>query len=96
MGCVYSIASQHLATNRISGQDINIPKYCISRKDATVTGQIDIAVYIHISIADITHRLQDLQNDLVEPNMNAPTVFVFLCTETLLSVSYESFDDFVI
>ena len=54
------------------------------------------SLVIHSSIADITHRLQDLQNDLVEPNMNAPTVFVFLCTETLLSVSYESFDDFVI
>ena len=28
--------------------DINIPDYCISRKDATVTGQNGIAVYTYI------------------------------------------------
>ena len=47
-------------------------------------GQTGIAVYIHNSIADITHRRQDLESDLVEciwlelkPSTNAPNTFVF-------------------
>ena len=51
--------------SRISDQDINIPDYCISRKDSFVIGQAGIAVYIHNSTADITHRRQDLESDLV-------------------------------
>ena len=51
---------------RISDQGINIPNYCISRKDSIVIGQTGIAVYRHNSIADITHRRQDLESDLVE------------------------------
>lgn len=46
--------------------DINIPDYCISRKDATVIRQTGIAVYIHNSTADIKHRRQNHESDLVE------------------------------
>ena len=91
---MYSLSSQRLAKtflvsqsrldSRISDRDINIPNYCISRKDSTVIGQTGIAVYIHCCIADITHRRQDLESDLVEciwlelkPSTNAPNIFVF-------------------
>ena len=90
--CVYSLASQRLTItfsvsqsrldSRISDQDINIPNYCISRKDSIVIRQTGIAVYIHYSIADITHGHQDLESDLVEciwlelkPSTNAPNIF---------------------
>ena len=71
------------ATSRISDLDINIPNYCISRKDSIAIGQTGIAVYIHNSIADITHRRQDLESGRVEciwlelkPSTNAPNIFV--------------------
>ena len=82
--------------SRISDQDINIPDYCISRKDSIVTGQTGIAVYRHNSIADITHRREDLGSDLAEciwlelkPSTNAPVICLFFIyisfnTETLL------------
>ena len=69
--------------SRISDHDINIPNYCISRKDLLVIGQTGIAVYIHNSIADITHRRQDLESDLAEciwlelkPSTSALNIFV--------------------
>ena len=75
--------------SRISDQDINIPNHCISRKDSVVVGQTGIAVYIHNSVADITHRPQDHERDLVEciwlelkPRTTAPNIFclfVFFC-----------------
>ena len=92
---VYSLASQRRTIkkncitesqldSRISDQDINIPDYCISRKDSIVIGQTGIAVYRHNSIADITHRREDLGSDLVEciwlelkPSTNAPVIFLF-------------------
>ena len=60
-------------------------------KDSIAIGQTGIAVYIHNSIADITHRRQDLESDLVEciwlelkPSTNAPNILcVFFYTETL-------------
>ena len=68
--------------SRISDQDINIPNYCISRKDSIAIGQTGIAVYIHNSIADITHRRQDFESDLVEciwlelkPSTNARNIY---------------------
>ena len=102
--CVYSLASQRLAIkclvsqsrldSRISDRDNNIPNYCISRNGSTVIGQIGIAVYIRNSIADITHRRQDLESDLVEciwlelkPSTNALLIFIYF--------SYEWFDNFV-
>ena len=86
---------------RISDQDVNIPDYRIQRKDSTAVGQTGIAVYIHDSIADITHRRHDLESDCVQciwlelkPNANAPSLFVcFLYRNP--SVCYEWFDDFV-
>ena len=67
--------------SRISDHDISIPNYCISRKDSLVIGQTGIAVYIHNSIADITHRRQDLESDLVgciwlelKPSTSAPNI----------------------
>ena len=51
---------------RISDQEVNIPDYRIQRKDSTAVGQTGIAVYIHDSIADITHRRHDLESDCVE------------------------------
>ena len=103
--CVYSLASQRLTitflVSRISDQDINIPNYCISRKDSIVIGQTGIAVYIHNSIADITHRRQDLESDLVEciwlelkPSTNAPKKKKNLLYRTP-SASYEWFDNLV-
>ena len=94
--CVNSLTSQRLTItflvsqsldSRISDQDINIPDYCISRKDSLVIGQTGIAVYIHNSIADITHRRQDLESDPVECIWLERALLIFLCvfyTETLL------------
>ena len=86
---IFGITESRL-DSRISDQDINIPNYCISRKDSIVIGQTGIAAYIRNSIADITHRRQDLESDLVEfiwlelkPSTNAPNIFDF-DTETLL------------
>ena len=80
---IFGITESRL-DSRISDQDINIPNYCISRKDSIVIGQAGIAVYIHNSIADITRRRQDLESDLVEciwlelkASTNAPNIFVF-------------------
>ena len=77
--------------SRIYDEDINIPNYCISRKDSIVIEQTGIAVYIHNSIADITHRRQDLESDLVEciwlelkPSTSAPNILCIFYTETLL------------
>ena len=93
--CVYSLPSQCLTItcfritesrldSRISDQNINIPNYCISGKDSIVIGQTGIAVYIHNSIADITHRCQDHESDRVEciwlelkPSTIAPSIFYF-------------------
>ena len=47
----------------ISDQDTNIPDYRIQRKDSAAIGQTGIAVCIHDSIADITHRRHDLESD---------------------------------
>ena len=80
-----------------------MPNYCISRKDSVVIGQTGIAVYLHNSIADITHRRQDLESDLVEciwlelkPSTNAPNIIII---KTIVyrnpSASYEWFDNFV-
>ena len=52
---IFGITESRL-DSRISDQDINVPNYCISRTDSLVIGQTGIAVYIHNSIADITHR----------------------------------------
>ena len=100
--CVYSLASQRLTKkmfgitesrldSRIYDEDINFPNYCISRKDSIVIEQTGIAVYIHNSIADITHRRQDLESDLVEciwlelkPSTSAPNILCIFYTETLL------------
>ena len=91
---IFGITESRL-NSRISDQDINIP---ISRKDSLVIGQTGIAVYIHNSIADITHRRQDLESDLVEciwlelkPSTNDPKFFLYRNP----SASYEWFDSFV-
>ena len=80
---IFGITESRL-DSRISDLDINIPNYCISRKDSIAIGQTGIAVYIHNSIADITHRRQDLESGLVEciwlelkPSTNAPNIFFF-------------------
>ena len=87
--------------SRISDQDINIPNYCISRNGSLAVGQTGIAVYIHNSIADITHRRQDLESDLVEciwlelkPSTSAPNIFVCILYRNP-SASHEWFDNFV-
>ena len=87
---------------RISDQDINIPNYYSSRKASLVIGQTGIAVYIHNSIADITHRRQDLESDLVEciwlelkPSTSAPNIFVYILYRNP-SASYEWSDNFVL
>ena len=80
---IFGITGSRLGS-RISDQDINVPNRCISRNGSTVIGQTGIAVYIRNSIADITHRRQDLESDLVEsiwlelkPSTNAPNFFLF-------------------
>ena len=79
------------------------PNYnnCISRKGSLAIGQTCIAVYIHNSIADITHRCQDLESDLVEciwlelkPSTSAPNIFVCILYRNP-SASYEWLDNFV-
>ena len=81
---VFGITESRL-DSRISDRDINFPNYCISRKDSTVIGQTGIAVYIHNSIAEIIHRRQDFESDLVEciwlelkSSTNAPNIFLCL------------------
>jgi len=105
---IFGITESRL-DSRISDQDIKIPNYCVSRKDSIVIEQTGTAVYIHNSIADITHRRQDLESDLVEciwlelkPNTNAPNIFVFFVCLFFVcflyrnpSASYEWFDNFV-
>ena len=59
---IFGITESRL-DSRISDRDMNIPDYCSSRKDSTVIG---IAVYTYNSVADVTHRRQDLESDLVE------------------------------
>ena len=74
------LLSQSRLDSRISDRDINIPNYCISRKDSTVIGQTGIAVYIHNSIADITHRRQDFVECIwleLKPSTNTPYICVF-------------------
>ena len=61
---IFGITESRL-DSRISDQDINVPNYCISRKDSLVIGQTGIAVYIHNSIADITHRRKTLKVTLL-------------------------------
>ena len=86
---------------RISDQDVNIPDYRMQRKDSIAIVQTVIGVYIHDSIADITHRRHDLESDCVEyiwlelkPHTNAPSLFVcFLYRNP--SVCYEWFDVFL-
>ena len=80
---IFGITGSRLGS-RISDQDINVPNRCISRNGSTVIGQTGIAVYIRNSVADITHRRQDLETDLVEsiwlelkPSTNAPNYFLF-------------------
>ena len=97
---IFGITESRL-DSRIFDQDINIPNYCISRKGSLVIGQTGIAVYIHNSIADITHRCQDLESDLVEciwlelkPSTSAPNIFVCILYRNP-SASYEWFDNFV-
>ncbi len=97
---IFGITESRL-TSRISDQDINIPNYCISRKDSLVIGQTGIAVYIHNSIAGITHRRQDLESDIVEciwlepkPSTSAPNICVCILYRNP-SASYEWFDNFV-
>ena len=97
---IFGITESRL-DSRISDQDINIRDYCISRKDSLVIGQTVIAVYIHNSIADITHRHQDLESDLVEciwlelkPSTSAPFIFVCILYRNP-SASNEWFDNFV-
>ena len=97
---IFGITESRL-DSRISDQDINIPNYCISRKESLVIGQTDIAVYIHNSIADITHRRQDFESDLVEciwlelkPCTSAPNICVCILFRNP-SASYEWSDNFV-
>ena len=57
---LFGVTESRLAF-RISDQDVNIPDYRIQRKDSTAFGQTGIAVYIHDSVTDITHRRHDLK-----------------------------------
>ena len=76
---IFGITESRL-DSRISDQDIKIPNYCVSRKDSIVIEQTGTAVYIHNSIADITHRRQDLESDLVECIwLEIRTLLIYLC-----------------
>ena len=97
---IFSITESRL-DSRISDRDINIPNYCISRKDSLAIGQTGIAVYIHNSIADNTHSRQDLESGLVEciwlelkASTRARNIFVCILYRNP-SASYEWFDNFV-
>ena len=86
--CILFDITESRLDSRISDQDINILNYCISKKDSLVIGQTAIAVYIHSSIADITHRRKDLESDLVEciwlelkPNNIFVVIYVYTHTQ---------------
>ena len=97
---IFGITESRL-DSRISDQEINFPNSCISRKDSLVIGQTGIAVIIHNSIADITHRRKDLVSDLIEciwlelkPSTSAPNSFACVLYRNP-SASYEWIDNFV-
>ena len=45
---------------------VSIPNYSILRRDADERGPAGIAVYVHNSIQDFTHRRYDLESTYVE------------------------------
>ena len=66
---------------RITDHSISIPD--IIRRDLKLPGQTRIAVYVHQSVQDITHRQKDLDNDEIEciwlelkPHAFGPSLFV--------------------
>jgi len=53
-------------TSYVSDEVVSIPNYSILRRDADEPGHTGIAVYVHNSIRDFTHRRYDLESTYVE------------------------------
>ena len=55
-----------VSESRHSDEVVSIPNYSILRRDADEPGHAGIAVYVHSSIQDFTHRRYDLESTYVE------------------------------
>ena len=58
--------SESRLTSYVSDVVVSIPNYSILRMDADEPGHAGIAVYVHNSIQDFTHRRYDLESTYVE------------------------------
>ena len=55
-----------VSESRHSDEMVSIPNYSILRRDADEPGHAGIAVYVHSSIREFTHRRCDLESAYVE------------------------------
>ena len=55
-----------VSESRHSDEVVSIPNYSILRRDADEPGHAGIAVYVHSSIREFTHRRCDLESTYVE------------------------------
>ena len=60
------LVSESMFTSYVSDEVVSIPNYSILRRDADEPGHTGIAVYVHNSIRDFTHRRYDLESMYVE------------------------------
>ena len=86
--------------SRISDQDINIPDYCISRKDSLVIGQTGVQytyttllLTLHTDVKTLSVIVECIWLEL-KPSTSAPFIFVCILYRNP-SASYEWFDNFV-
>ena len=62
---IFGVSESRL-TSYVSDEVVSIPNYSVLRRDADEPGQSGIAVYVHDSIQNFTHRRYDLESTYVE------------------------------
>ena len=62
---IFGVSESRL-TSYVSDGVVSVPNYSILRRDADEPGYAGIAVYVHNSIRDFTHRRYDLESTYVE------------------------------
>ena len=62
---IFGVSESRL-TSYVSDEVVSILNYSILRRDADEPGRTGIAVYVHNSIRDFTHRRYDLESTYVE------------------------------
>ena len=58
--------SESRLTSYVSDEVVSVPNYSILRRDADEPGHTGIAVYVHNSIRDFTHRRYDWESTYIE------------------------------